>query len=478
MLNFTPLKTGFEKYIEKTNPQQQYRTALFWGMIGLASLILGFTSYHIQVIPGEISANIDGVLTKRPWVRELVVVDGRQIYLRGQIEPDSAIEHEIGLISGIPGVLGVANVLEESPKPSAHLKLKMSQGKLEASGQLNGENLETIIGHVESSFPDQPLKDLVIIDDSLGHPLWTEGFDLSLEKLNQLDEFELNGWRDQIEITGTAESRLQRQQIGYSIPASLIGRVKVVNHIRQRVDKNFPAINLVSDWRGSYITGRVPTAELRERLLRAAKDAFGIDSIESDIKVDGSLNAEEQLTRLISLLPELSQVRDLTLQSSDKTFLIWGRVDDPEKLGRFLYARNNLGLEQVVRSEIVIANADKSASLTLFSDQRQVILNGILPTLKTRQQLIEDIKMHLGVHNIMDLTSIEPNIAHSNWLTQWPQLLAIVPKTALGITIDDHALLITGNVDTQDQLEKIDNRLSQLFPDNNRLNWITASNQQ
>lgn len=477
MLTNFPTRKQISAYLRNTAPREVYRAGIYWSAMSLSVIIVGFTIYHIQVIPKTIVGEVNRVLEKRPWVRDFVVVDGRQVYLRGESEPDSGLENEIAAIAKVPGVQRVINVLDEIPRPSAHLKLRVTNDRILVSGQLNGDFLEPVISSLEAIFPDQQLQDKIKIDDRLGRPLWVNGFDQSLGQLASLENFELNGWRDQVEITGVADTDLLRRQVGYGIPASLNPQVKVINRLRLRVPSGLPSITLVSDWRGASVTGVVPGLDIREKLLTAISSAFGGESIESEIEVNEDLRDSSDLNLLFDLLPSLGQVRDLRLESTAEGFIVWGRVDNPHTLGHFLQARNTLGLEQVVQSEITIAEADNSASLTLFSDQQRAILNGTLPSIKARQQLVRDIKKYLGVHSIMDFISIEPNIAHSAWLTKWPLLLESLPESVIGITIDDDSLLVTGVVDTDSQFTRIEQQLGILFPDTNRLNWISTTNQ-
>lgn len=476
MLTNTALKKKLEQYWIGLSPKERYRQGIFFSVIVLAVLVLGFTSYHIQSIPENLSSKIDCALVQRPWIKNYVVVDGQHIYLRGEIEPDSGLDLEIAAIEKISGVKKVSNVLEEIPKPSTHLSIIKNGYEITLGGKIHGDYLESIVSHAETGFPNYAFRDQIKIDDRLGRPLWLEGFDQSLTQLLPLENFRLDGWRDQIEISGTANNELLRRQVGYAIPASLVPGVKVVNRMTENVYENFPGITLVSDWRGSLLFGTVPSAKIRQQLLDASLTTFGEYLFESSLEIDENLLAENQLESLVKLLPTLSKVRDLRLQSSKKGFLVWGRVNDARELGEFLHLRNQLGLEQVVKNNIRVAAADKPASITLFSDQQNAVLNGILPTQLSKQQLIAEIKEHLGVQTVTDLVSIEPNIAHSDWLLKWPKLLSELPARVVGVTIDDTSMLVTGNADNPEQLAKLDQRLSMLFPETSRLNWMVVNN--
>ena len=455
---------------------ERYRSGLFWGAITLSTLIIGFGTFQIQSIPSKIEHKAVNQLQHRPWTRSYVVVDGRDIILRGTIEPDSAIENEIRTLASIDGVRAVHNLLQETPLPTARFNVKKSEDKLIVGGQLNGDSLEMLIDMVSTTFPQKSFSDKIQIDDRIGRPLWIEGFSQSLVKLDRLSDFEVTGWRDQLEITGSAETDLSRRQIGYAVAASLLSTININNRVRQKVADGFPELSLVSDWRGSALGGVVPSEEIKQQLISSVEQAFGENEIYVDLTVNEMLLVESPLKKLVALLPGLGEVRDLRLQSDNKGFVVWGRLDTPQQLGEFLHLRNQLGLQQDVRSEITIDEGEKSAFLTMFSDQSRIILNGVLPTMKIKQKLIRDIKQNLGVYEVTDFITLEPNVSRGDWVDKWAKLLSEMPRSALGISINDDNVLLTGNVADNKQLEDIEKLLDLLFPAKKHMNWLTASN--
>ena len=455
--------------------REQFRLGVILSAMALSLLVLAICVYQVQAIPARIGGQIDGELDHRPWVRDLVVIDGRHVYLRGEIEPDSALESEIDIIRGIPGVREVTNLVEEIPRLSPHMLLWRLDDQLVAGGRMNGETQEAAVRIIQQSYPDARLRDSIKIDDRLGRPLWLDGFGQSLEKLTALERFELNGWRDQIEISGAAETDLERRQVGYAVPASLISGVNVVNRIKLQVDPDRPDITVVSDWSGSTISGSVPSATARERLAQSAQKAFHIPGAQASLDVDPGLQGESILNSLADLLPALADVSDMRLESSGDGFVVWGRVEDPKVLGSFLHQRNQLGLESSLQNEIRVSPAGKQATVTLFSDSRRAVVSGVLPTVATRSRLLSDIRQLLGVDTVVDLTSVEPNVRRSEWLAKWPQLLSQLPPTVVGVSVNDGSILLTGNVDSRETLDTVDSGLAMLFPDIERLNWLTAS---
>jgi len=457
-------------------PAERYRRGIFYNSIILSVMVLGFTIYLVQAIPENIKNNIKTALVKRPWVNDLIVVDGRNVYLVGESETNSGLENEIDIISRIPGVRSVINRLDEIPKPSPYLKIKKSVAEVELSGELNGETLDQVLSMIESTYNNLSINDQIVIDDRLGRPLWLEGFETGLEKLSTLKNYELNGWQTQLELSGTTDSETSRRQLGYALPASLVREVKVINRLRQNVTDLFPSITLISDWQGVYLGGTVPSEETRQSLLDAVVHNFGEQNFAYDLTVDKKLTNGQTLERLSRLFVHLKLVHDLRLQSTQEGFVVWGRVDNPNSLGEFLYARNETGLSEQVRSEIVVSAADRPASLSLFSDQIQVIVSGILPTVQAREQLLRQTKIGLGISSITDLTSIEPNVAHSRWMDRWSDLLDIIPDSTFGISVNDKSVLLTGTMQSEDAINDADIQLERLFPDLKKLNWITANN--
>lgn len=464
-----------KNYLAAMPPRESYRRGVYWATISLAALVLGLSSYHIQSISAQIQQEIGRQLEKRPWVNDYVVVDGRDIYLTGEIEPDSGIESEIAKIEQVRGVRRVTNVLSEFPRPTSHLRLQRDGSELIVSGRLSGAILEQVVTSIESSFVEVSVKDRISIDDRLGRPLWLEGFAQSLKALEPVRKFELNGWRDQIELTGIAADQQTSNAVGYSIPASLVEKVNVVNRLRLETASNYPEIAIVLDWSGSGISATVPSEQLRSRLIETVTQSFGVEQLDSDVRVDSNLGQDQQLNLLIRLLPTLNQVREFRLESTGQGYVVWGRVDDPVKLGRFLAARNQLGLGALLQNRIEISEPERGASVALFSDQSRVIVNGILPTARTKQQLFGHIVDILPLSEVIDLVSIEPNVGHSEWLSRWPGLLTGLPDGVIGITIDDRNLLLTGTVETRAQLAEFDTRISMLFPDTNTINWLTTT---
>lgn len=466
------------KNLEDKPPAEQFRLGIYWGVITLSILIFGFSIYHVQNIPTEIRSEISLALNKRPWTNDFVVVDGRDIYLRGTIEPFSGIESEMAIISEIPGVQNVFSMLEEEPKLSAHILIQISQGQLLVEGQLNGDILEQTIQSLENAFPDFIIRDRIRIDDRLGRPLWIEGFGSSLKSLRNLEEFQINGWRDRLVLTGLVDSDVKRRKLGYTVPASMIEQVRVTNQFRLPVPSDQPDIQIISNWDGTTISGTVSSAEIRDTIIIAAEQAFGDHQFNETITVNDRIAPNNKLVKVVQILTTLSEVHELRLESSGDGYAVWGRVDTPEILGGFLEARNRAGLERVMHNRISVSRGNKEATLALFSDGNRAVVSGILPSSASREKLFRAVRRILSVREIIDLSSIEPDVAIGTWMSNWEKLLSSLPGKVLGLTIDQNSVLVTGNAVSVEQLKKLDSSLTSLVPELEHLNWVSTPNQE
>lgn len=455
---------------------EQLHQVIYWGTLSLSALILGLCIYHVQRIPDLIRADIQYSMQNRPWVDDLIVVDGRDVYLRGEVEPGSELGLEIDIIAGIDGVRSVTNRVSEEPKPSIHMELTRNAGELTLSGKMSGDILEMIIPKLETSFVDAALKDRVKIDDRMGWPLWMDGIEQSLEVIEELAQFELHGWRDQLLITGIAPNQMVQREIGFSVPASLVSSVRVTNQLRLPVAQNFPDIQIQSNWQGTAIKGRFPSEAIRDKFIDAASEHFSVTDIDLEVTVDNQLFGENQLNKIIGVLPSLGDVRDLNLQSSGKGFVVWGRVDSAESLGAFLHARNQAGLEQVLDNQIYISRGHTPSRVALFSDGTRAVVEGVLPSIGLQQSLFKTLHEVLDVKEILDMTSVEPNVTTDPWMKSWQQILQALPNSVVGVSINQKTILITGNAADNAQLAAIDSALDSYLPGLKHLNWATAAN--
>ncbi len=454
--------------------QEQFRFVLFWGALLLSVLVIGLAGYHASMVSATIESKVHTLFAERPWVSGLIIVDGRDILLVGEVEPGSGIEHDMNMIARIDGVRSVVNRLSVKPRPSAHFVLNRNGKNLEMAGRMNGDDLATVTALVKNAFPGHVITDRIHIDDRLGRPFWLDGFSTSLDALESVGSFELDGWKDRIDVVGITVDDAARLRTGYAIPAALSRQVTVRNRLAAETGIGFPVLGIRGDFRGAQVTGTVASRIMRARLVAASRAAFGT-ALSHAVAVDPARATDSTLKRLMALFPALATVRNLRLTSSGDGFTVWGEVDSPRLLGDILHARRRLGLETLVTSLLEVVPAATAASLALLADRRQAVVSGVLPSVKARETLFGALHDIRRVETIVDRVSIRPDVAHSPWLEAWPALLAALPGNALGITIDDRNLLLTGTVPDRAQYRRIDARIAELLPHVTTLNWLVPA---
>ena len=463
--------------LESLPPKQAMRRAVYWGAIIIAALLIAFTSVYLQRIPGALNTQIDEIFSTRPWARPLAIVDGRDIILRGTVEPGSGLEREIKKIQRLTGVRGVSNQLEEQPLPSAEVHLSQSDNKIDMRGKLSGDDLDVFIKAVQRAYPDKGLRDRIKIDDRLGRPLWLDGLEQALVTLSNLQQYSLHAWRDAMLVDGISDSEQLGLQVKYEIPAILAPEIRVSFQLRTPRKNNLASLSLIAGWNGSAMTATVSNA-LTGQALESGFDQLAADAdpklVSKNLTIDRKISESDQFASLARLIGALGQVHDLRLETSGNGVVVWGRVDSAIELGQISAAIKENNLTTLVDNQIYIDAADRMPEISLFRDNTQAIVSGRLPNHRSRENLISVLERTLGVEQVEDFINIEPNIAFSPWLEQWPRL-SQMPRSVFGLTVADNTVFVTGQVASWAEQQAVVGTLTTMFPEMQLINWLTIA---
>ena len=459
---------------------RKMQLVIFWGVILVSTLLIGFSAHYSNKIRHSISEQVDLILSSQvrdnALVLPLIVINGRDLVLRGTAEPDLISEMEIERLAAIDGLRSFDNQLEVQPKPSAELRIELGTDQISLKGKLSGNDLDQVIAAIRSSFRGVPLRDRVVIDDRLGRPLWLDGLGHNLDTLQLLKGFSFYGWRDTILIDGVADTPQQIELIRYTLPAFLNTAVHTELQLYLEPLAGATRLSLLSGWNGAALSGDVAAAADAARLDNgfAKLQDIAQTATASNLNVNPILQQGYQLDALASLIPQFGKIHDLRLQSSGNDLVLWGRVDSSAQLGQVVAAVRQSGLADVIDNQVFVDPAKRGPELSIFRDRSRAVVTGRLPGERARKSLINAMRSALGVDQIEDLISIEPNVAYSPWLEKWSILFPIMPASVFGLTLSEKGVFVSGEVDNELDHNAIDRALASIFPDAQRVNWLTV----
>jgi hypothetical protein len=462
---------------ESLPPKQAMRRAVYWGVIIVTAFLIAFTSFYLQQIPAGINSQLDQVFAARSWARPLASVNGRNVVLRGTVEPGLGLDREIDRIRKLPGVRSISNQLDEQPLPSAEIHLTKSADKIDVRGKLTGDDLDQFITAVQRAFPNKGLRDRIRIDDRLGRPLWLDGLESTLATLSKLQNLTLHAWRDAILIDGIASTDSLGRKIKYGLFADLPPEIRVQLQFRIPPKQNQETLSMVAGWNGSAISATVADEQtglaLEQGFFQLAADS-NPETISQRVTTDAAVTSSGMLPSFSSLIPALDQVHDLRVESSGDGLIVWGRMDSANGLGQVVNAIEENGLSEFVDNQIYIDPADRSPEISLFRDHTKAIVSGRLPNHRSRENLINALQKTLGVDQIEEFINIEPNISFAPWLDHWP-MFKQMPRSAFGMTVADNGVFVSGQVSSWAEQQSVVETVHSMFPEMQLVNWLTIA---
>ncbi len=457
-------------------PRRALQRLVYWGVIVLMSLVIGFTSYYLQAIPDRLLGEARNLLSPHPWLQSKVYVDGRDLSLRGEVEPGADLEVDIQRLREIAGVGTVTNQLDIVPRPTPRLVIGWNGENVNLAGSLSGNDLDQVIRGVREGFPMAGIRDRIRIDDRLGHPLWVDRLAAMMTSLSDLPGFTFFAWRDRILVDGVADSVDQMDRIRYRTPAELDPAVTLSFRLRPSASADTAAVSLLSGWNGSALTVVADNASAIEKLRRSASQNLAVaQDMNVSVQVNDSRATPTWFGSLSKVLPSLGQVHDLHLTSADGGLWLWGRVDDARTLGMIHTTLADAGLADIVQSRLEVSPAGRPAEISLFKDRSRAVVSGRLPNPQSLGVLLDTLGEGLDVSAIENFISLEPNTGFSPWLDRWPVLLPVLPESPFGLTVSGNRALVSGELPSEDAYRTLIRALESMLPDMILVDWLTVA---
>ncbi len=473
------LISTFEE-LDRMPAHQAMQRVVYWGVIVMSVLLVVLCTTLQSKVSHAVKADIESLLLDHTWAVPLTSVDGQTVILRGTIEPERNLGQLVQEMQSLPSVRLVTRHIEQKPRPSAELQISRTEGKVSLEGRLAGNDLDLVVQAVKRAFPKAGIRDRIRIDDRLGTPFWIAAAQPALETLTVLNSFTLYGWRDVLMVTGVASNSAVKDRLRYALSARLGEQVKINYQVRVVEEQDSASISLVAGWNGASLRGQIPDPKTGKQLLRglvALADVDEEDAVTSDLQYNTALSSPRLIRGVAKVLPALSKVHDLRLETSGNGLILWGRVDSSEQLGEVIIAIERAELASLVDNQLFVDPATRKPELSLFRDSTRAIVSGRMPGIRARANLISTLKEQLGVTELESFISVEPNVAFSEWLDKWAVLTPAIPDSAFGLTVAENAVMVSGDTKSRASHLAVANSLNTMFPDMRIIDWMTVGSE-
>lgn len=457
----------------RPQPSNTRQVPIYLPALILMAVMVGIVFDKSQTISNTIASQVNQELKRSPRLAALADIQGRDLILEGEISPFPGLNEALQNLSSIRGLRRLDDRLERVVLEAPHLELKRSDDSVIVIGRLNQQDFDSVIAEVNDAFPYLPVQDKVQIDDVIGSPLWIEGFANSLRILGAVDDLEVNGWRDRLQLNGSVSSNHQKR-LGRSVAASLMHQVDIDNRIIEKTASDYPFFAISTNQYGLELTASVIDNDIASQIQQQAEAVFG--PVIGNIDLDPKRQNQESLVVLLELLPELAVVKKLRLTSTGKRYVMWGEVATPNHLGKIIRHVDKLGLSQKLDNKIAVATSGRPAVLTMLRYHDHLAFSGLMPNASVRKQVTDAAKQAYGIDLVEDDIKTHEQVDYSTWMEVWPEVLESISLDVFGIAVDGSYVYLTGMAETVGQHIDIERRVAELLTDYEVHNWMIASN--
>ncbi|MYB33773.1 MAG: hypothetical protein F4X92_01295 [Gammaproteobacteria bacterium] len=438
----------------------------------LCLLMLGIATFKSSTIPIRIANEASQQLRPYPRLASVADVRGRNLVLQGTIDPFPGMDEIIGQLTNIEGLRRLDDRLVRLSLAPPYVHLKRDEDSIILNGTLNPADFDSVVSQIHAAFPYYTIRHQVQVEDTVGKPLWLEGLAKSLHTLDSVEDLELRGWQNRLQLDGRIPND-NSQMLVRTMAASLVHQVEIENRIVEQTSPGHPMLSLSVSQDILELYAVVPNWELATQLQKTAEDTFGLAV--GRIELNPNLAAGQALSSILSLLPELSSVKNLRLMNDGNRYVVWGEVSSSNRLEKIARRISELELANAIDNNIDVYKSNTPATLTMLRYNKQITLSGNLPSSFVRDHLLQSTREIFATRVVEYSLNIQQQIDYSVWIDVWPEVIQSIPLDIFGIAVNGSQIFLTGMPESEEQSQDIALRIGELLPDYQVYNWMRAS---
>lgn len=352
---------------------------------------------------------------------------------------------------------------------------KNTDGSLAINGFAPDEmTRKAMIDQAKAAASDNPLIADIQIAEGMPNANWPELVFAGIGAMAQVEAGKYDVIGNEVSFTGDVTETPEAEAIGDErvadegpddgerAPDSEIEAKAVSDAADQR-----PAIRpyvmtiYKTDDGGFWVQGAAPDTTVRDQLVAALKQSFGLDDIDVEIELAPGMPDDDWQDFVTDRATALKAVKSGSLSFTDYQTHLIGVVDTPEDID--LVRTRIAAIDNTMTADLNPVDPRPAATLELVaSSDKGVTLWGNLPDEMTEKEAVEA----LGLSKYEGGLSEEGRGNAETWRASLTAIGSYLPQFEhVGIKLSNEESRIEGKLHTKSDVDKVTEGLTKLFPD-------------
>jgi outer membrane protein OmpA-like peptidoglycan-associated protein len=317
---------------------------LWWllALLGLPLIYFLMLMNKQGIIEHDIQERVSQKLANEniDWAEVDLNKRGRDVLLRGTAPSEEAQNRALNLAKNVYGVRKVDQDITVKPLASSSLLLKTTDDGITLTGQMpSQEAIDQVVSAAQTAYGADKVNNQLKIVERLKDASWLAGLTGFLPGLKDLKNASLELSDDSSKLTGTVESDTSRSSLlalaDKAFGDSLNADITVTP---PKVSSTFM---LKENDAGVVLTGQLSSQEAIDKIVSAAKAAYGADRVTNNLSIGEHTRDASWLSGLASFFADLKGLKNAKLEVSDDNSTLSGIVESDSSKNSFLAAASN-----------------------------------------------------------------------------------------------------------------------------------------